>query len=233
MKRNIVLITLILIANSTFGQFIFPDLEYINIESSSMNGRFGLIEALDFQLINKPCSESTDCFKYGDPTILLGFWTLENHTKVELHYTEAPSDDATFIAVLNGKIILEEAGTTLHFKGNTLYVEGNANAYFDKKRKFQFINNEYLEVTQPFYHIGLKGKLNYPIQIYKSTDFKEKVASLPKDYEVEVLIGQTGGEYDELEKVLIKTEFGLVGWFNFKEVAFGESLIDGLYFHGD
>ena len=169
---------------------------------------------------------------YDDPTTLIGYWD-NDEMKIEFHYTEAPSDDPTFIAVLNGKIILEEVGSTLHFKENTLYIEGNANSYFDKKRKFQFIESRYQEVIQPFYHIGIEGNLNYPIQIYKTDKFLEKVAYLPKDYEIEVLMGKTGGEYNDLEKVLIKTEFGLMGWFNFKEVAFGKPLIDGLQYIGD
>jgi len=231
MKRLIILI--LLISNSVFAQFSFSDLQYINIEPSYLNGKFGFNKASKFQLINRFCNDSIDCYKYEDPTTLIGYWNVNDKNKIEFHYTEAPSDDPTFIAVFNGKIILEESGTTLHFKGNTLYIEGNANSYFDKKRKFQFIDNSYQEVNQPFYHIGIKGNLNYPIQIYKTDKFLEKVASLPRDYEVEVLIGQTGGEYNDLEKVLIKTEFGLIGWFNFKEVAFGKPLVDGLYYHGD
>ena len=224
---------MLLIANSAFAQFSFSDLHYIDIESSYLNGEFGFNKTSKFQLINKFCNDSIDCYKYDDPTTLIGYWNVNDKIKIEFHYTEAPSDDPTFIAVCNGKIILEEAGTTLHFKGNTIYIEGNANSYFDKKRKFQLIDNSYREVNQPFYHIGIKGSLNYPIQIYKTDKFLEKVAYLPKDYEIEVLIGQTGGEYNDLEKVLIKTEFGLIGWFNFKEVAFGKPLINGLYYHGD
>ncbi len=223
----------LLISNLTFGQFSFPDLEYIDIKSSYLGGKFGLKKALKFQLINKDCTDSMDCHKYDDPTTLIGFWELKDKTKIEFHYTESPSDDPTFIAVYNNKTILEEAGTTLHFKGKTLYIEGNANSYFDKKRKFQFVNNEYSEVPQPFYYIDLKGALNFPIQIYQTDKFLKKVAYLPEGYEIEVLMGQTGGELNELEKVLIKTEFGLIGWFNFKEVAFEKPMIEGLWYNGD
>ncbi|NOU61995.1 hypothetical protein [Marinifilum caeruleilacunae] len=231
MKR--ITFLLLLIANSTFAQFHFSDLQYVDIESSYLNGKFGFNKTSEFQLINKLCDDSMDCFKYYDPTTIIGYWPINDKTKIELHYTEAPSDDPTFIAIYKGKVILEESGSTLHFKGNTLYIEGNANSYFDKKRKFQFVNNSYQEVTQPFYYIGLKGNLNYPIQIYKTEQFKEKLAYLPKDYKIEVLMGKTGGEYDDLEKVLIKTEFGLIGWLNFKDIAFERPMVDGLYFHGD
>ncbi|KAB1155929.1 hypothetical protein F7018_11510 [Tenacibaculum aiptasiae] len=231
MKRLIIL--MLLITNSTFAQFSFSDLEYININSSYLNGKFGFKKNSKFKLINKFCNDSIDCYKYDLPTTLIGYWNVNDNIKIEFYYTEAPSDDPAFIAVYNGKIILEESGTTLHFKGNTIYIEGNANSYFDKKRKFQFIHNSYQEVNQPFYHIGVEGKLNYPIKIYKTDKFLEKVAYLPKGYEIEVLLGQTSGKYNDLEKVLIKTEFGLIGWFNFKEITFGKPLINGLHFHGD
>ena len=111
---------MLLIANSTFAQFSFSDLEYINIESSYLNGKFGVNKTSKFELINKFCNDSIDCYKYDDRTTLIGYWNINDKTKIEFHYTEAPSDDPTFIAVYNGKIILEEAGSTLHFKGNTL-----------------------------------------------------------------------------------------------------------------
>ena len=231
--KQITVFLLLLITNVAFAQFRFPDLKYIDIGSSHLNGKFGFKESSNFELVNKPCEESMDCYQYGEPTILIGYWKVDAKTKIEFHYTEGPSEDPAFMAIHNGEIILSEAGTTLHFKGRTLYVEGSANAYFDKKRKFQFTNNRYEEVKQPFYHIGVKGKLNYPIQLYQTDQFVKKLAYLPKGYEVEVLVGQTGGDYDGLEKVLIKTEFGLIGWFNFKEVSFGKPLMDELYYHGD
>lgn len=231
MKQTIIL--MLLMTNSALAQFSFSDLNYVNIELSNLDGRFGFKETLDFELVNKLCEDSDECFKYEDRTTLIGNWNVNDSTKVEIHYTEAPSDDPRFIAVLDGNVILEETGSILHFKGNILYIEGKANSFFDKKRKFQFVKNTFKEVNQPFYHIGIKGRLNFAIEIYQTDQFKKKLAALPKDYKIEVLVGQTGGEYNSLEKVLIKTEFGLVGWFNFKDIAFGQPLIDGLYYHGD
>lgn len=222
-----------LIVNIAHAQFSFPDLKYHEIKSSQMGGTFGYQASIDFQLINKPCSEKEDCHKYYDPTTIIGKLTLENKSIIEFHYTEAPSDDPTFIAIYNGKIILEEAGTTLHLKGKTLYLEGIANAYFDKKRKFKFSNNEFQEIKQAFYDISLKGKLNFPIDIYQTENFTNKVARLPEGYEVEIILGKTGGEYNDLEVILIKSKFGLLGWFDFKKISYGKPLIEGFHFNGD
>ena len=111
---------MLFIANSTFAQFSFSDLEYIDIESSYLNGKFGFRKTSKFQLINKFCNDSIDCYKYEDPTTLIGYWNVNDKTKIEFHYTEAPSDDPTFIAVYDGKIRLEAAGSTLHIKENKL-----------------------------------------------------------------------------------------------------------------
>ena len=198
-----------------------------------MGGTFGYPEAIDFQSINKNCSEINACTKYDDSTIYIGKLTLKNNTIIEFHYTEAPSDDPVFIAVYNDKVIFEEAGTTLHLKGETIYIEGIANSYFDKKRKFQFQNNEFQEVKQAFYNISFSGKLNFPIDIYQTENFTNKVASLPEGYEVEIVLGKTGGEYNDLEIILIKSKFGLLGWFDFENISFRKPIIDGFHFHGD
>ncbi len=231
--KKIFLTISFLAVNLTYGQFQFPDLKYIEIASSYLGGTFGYPESSNFQFINRSCSDIPDCYEYEDPTILVGRWKLDNNTSIEFHYTEAPSDDPTFIAVYSGKIILEEAGTTLHLKGDILYVEGNANSFFDKKRKFKLIDSAFQEVHQPFYHIGAKGNLNYPIEIYKDESYTDKIAVLPKGHNIDIILGKTGGEYDDLESILVKSEFGLLGWFNFKDVAFGEPIIDRFYYHGD
>lgn len=232
MKTLFYILTLLII-NCATAQFKFPDLTYLNIESSNLNGVFGFSKSLNFQVINKNCIEFKDCYQYEDPTTLIGKLNLDDNSVIEFHYTESPSDDPTFIAVKNKKVILESSGNRLHLKGKILYIEGVGNSYFDKKRKFQFDGLEFKQVRQPFYNIGVEGKLNFKIDIYETENFKNKVATLPKGYIIEIVLGKTGGEYDDLETILIKSEFGLLGWYNFKNISFGEQLIDGFYFHGD
>jgi len=233
MKKTL-LILIILCFNQIFSQHHYTDLKYVEIKSSYLNGTFGYPDSEKFELINNDCTELNNCYNYDDPLVHIGKWKLENEKCIEFYYTESPSDDPTFVCVYDNEIILEESGTTFHFKENkTAYIEGNANSYFDKKRKFKFKNNIFTEIIQPFYYIGMKGKLNFPIKLYETESFKNKVVVLPKDYEIEIILGKTGGKYNDLEKILIKSEFGLIGWFNFKEVAFGKPIIDELYYHGD
>lgn len=221
-----------LTTNFAYAQFEFADLKYIDIKTS-YGAKFGYSEAIDFQLINKYCSEINTCDEYEESSTYIGKLTLENKKSLEFHYSEGPSDDPTFIVFYKGEVILQAFGTTLHLKGKTIYIEGIANFYFNKKRKFQFINDEFQEIRQEFYDISVKGKLNFPIDIYQSEHFKNKVAHLPEGYQIEIVLGKTGGEYDDLEAILIKSEFGLLGWFDFKKIAYGKPLIYGFWFHGD
>jgi hypothetical protein len=46
-------ILMLLIANSTFAQFSFSGLGYVDIESSSLGRKFGFSKISKFQLINK------------------------------------------------------------------------------------------------------------------------------------------------------------------------------------
>ena len=195
----------------TYGQHKFSDLKYIDINNSFLNGKFGYPNTNKFNLVNKLCEDIEGCYDYGDPLTFIGTWT-KNSTKIDFYYTEAPSDDPFFVVVIDGKPVIEESGTTLHFKGSIVYIEGIANAYFNVKRKFQLNNNTFSEVKQPFYHIGIKGKLNFPIKLFATQGLKNKIASLPKGYEIEILLGLFGKNNYDLEKILIKSKFGLVGW---------------------
>ena len=232
--KNLILILLLNLIIPIVAQHKYPDLKYITIDKSYLNGEFGYPNSAKFKLVNRFCSDSKECYDYGDPITLIGNWNLSNGKYIEFYYKEAPSNDPTFIAVYNNEIILEEFGSTFHLKGKIAYIEGSANSYFDKKRKFKFDNEKYKEVKQPFYYINSEGRLNFPISIYETEEFINKVAQLPKGYKITILLGITGGEYNELQKILIKSEFGLIGWFDFKKLGYNnEPLIPYFYFNGD
>jgi hypothetical protein len=234
MKKTIIFIFFLSIyCHKILGQHNFPDLKYQNISKSYLGGKIGYNDFSNFELINKFCDENDNCFEYESAETLLGKFKLDSKSEIIFYYTEAPSDDPTFYAVLNGKMIFISAGKIIHIKGKTIYTEGIANSYINRKKKFVFEEGKYIEVKQPFYYVGLKGKLNHSISLFESENFHNKVASLPKGYDIEIIGGKIGGEYELLEKVLIKTEFGLVGWLNFKPFMNKEPLIDNFIFWGD
>ncbi|MEM6264018.1 MAG: hypothetical protein AAGI38_16005 [Bacteroidota bacterium] len=231
--KQLITICLCLMVNLVQGQFRFTDLIYEEVGSGGIGIQFGYPNSENFQYVNKWCDEPQDCFDYGEPTIFLGTWKRSGNSLIEFHFSEGPSADPTFIAIHQGRVIFAEGGNTFHIKGSTLYIEGSSNSYFDKKRKFILSDNTYREVAQPAYYIGAKGRLNYPISIFSDQNYTKKVASLPKGYEIEIVLGNTEEVYGSLRHLLIKSEFGLVGWFDFNGGALREPLIDGFIFMGD
>ena len=159
---------------------------------------------------------------------------LSENDYISYYFSNGSCLDPQLIAVYKEKIILITLGNTFHIKGKTIYVEGVSNSYFDKKRKYVFENNNFKEIRQPYYSVGMKGTLNVPIKIYQTTEYKNEIAVLPKGYEVEIILVETEGEYDFIKNVLIKTKFGLIGWFDFDKISLlNVELIDGFIYHGD
>lgn len=224
---------LLLVSSNSFCQHSFPDLKYTSVIKSSLGSKFGYLESLNFKLINKFCIDEERCYGFERDERLLGTLQLNNNQQIDFYYCEGPSADPTFYAVLNDEIIFKEFGKTLHLKGKTLYIEGKANSYFDKKRKFVYQNGQYNETIQPFYYIGIKGKLNHSIVIYQNEELINKVATLPIGYEIEIIGGKINTENQTLNKVLVKTKFGLLGWVNFNPFDLENPLLDNFRYSGD
>ena len=103
---------------------------------------------------------------------------------------------------------------------------------FDARKKYTIINEKLVETKQPFYYVGLKTKTLRPIKLYETTDLKNKVASLPVDYPVEILLStkafnSTKGLY------LVKTKFGLIGWAELIAGQYTDVDIEDLKYIGD
>jgi hypothetical protein len=226
------IISFTLITQISYSQHQFPHLKYVQI-SEYKNVQFGFPKSESFTLFNKLCSEIDSCLDYEEEHLVyIGEWKIDKQTALDIYFTAAPSDDHRFIVSMEDSIIFEENGTNLHlFKNNTLYVDGKSNEYFNKRRKFNFDNNFYKEVKQPLYFVGESGHLNFPISIFKSEEFKLKIATLPKNYFIEILLAKY--TKDELTHLLIKTDYGLIGWFDSNSVSLNKPLINEFRFFGD
>jgi len=106
-----------------------------------------------------------------------------------------------------------------------LYCRGHANTTYNKRKKYKLIEDQLVEVKQPYYHVGIRSEIIESIVLYTDKTLKEELAKLPKGAEVEVLL-------NEDEMFLVKTSFGLVGWWK-PESLYPKSPVPGLYFRGD
>jgi hypothetical protein len=145
-------------------------------------------------------------------------------------FDPGPSFDPVFkiYRVSNGK---EQEIKTI--PGEELIIPGNgdiysivlANEYFNKRRKYSLKGEALEEIKQPFYYVGLVSKTRMAIDLYADFDLVTKIAHLPEDSDIEVLINK---DYN----YLIKTPFGLLGWAQLRGGC-GEEAIKGLCYHGD
>jgi hypothetical protein len=172
------------------------------------------------------------CTGFEESDIMIGRFKLENNTFLNLYYIEGQSDDPQIIIEYNTKIILTAIGDKFHFRGESLYVEGYSNNLFNKKRKFIFENGKFNEVKQPLYFVGIKGKLKRNIKIYETKDLTSIVATLPKNYPIEIVMAEFI-ENDFSQYFLVKTKFGLMGLIKIEINDENGGLIDGFYFHLD
>jgi len=137
--------------------------------------------------------------------------------KCELFYSNRePEGISELYVVSNDSILFHEIGNTFHFKGNVVYVEGNNNDLFDKKRKYVYEDSGYKELKQPFYYVGIHGKLMKSIKIYQTQNFVKEVAILPNNYPIEIIAAYYKQDSPIVSSLLIKTKLGLVGWLPMK-----------------
>ncbi len=148
-----------------------------------------------------------------------------------IHFSWGPSDDPQYLIYKEGKE--KEApldvlyGYELYIPGNGyLYTAGHVNSFFDLRQKYKVEKDSIREIQQPYKYVGIKTALNKPITLFESIEYKNKIASLPKGAPVEVLV------YQEENHFLIKTSFGLVGWWEMDQHLRSE-IINELYFAGD
>ena len=118
-----------------------------------------------------------------------------------------------------------------------LVISGNGVIYtsghmgnFDVRRKFEFSNGKFVEVEQPYYYVGLKSRTLNTINIYQTKDCQKLIATLPKDYEIEILL--TENPFTP-ELYLVRTSFGLVGWAKLKAGQYESIDVEGLFYNND
>lgn len=196
-------------------------------------------------LINKYCKDlqkndpfytSVDDYDEGRILLLQMKIGVNNSETLAVLYSDGPSDDPNFIfSNNNGKQIESLSGTELYLPGNGyVYTTGHTNTSFNKKSKYYYDGNNFIEIKQPFYYIGLKTTTTKAITLYADKSQKEIVANVPINTEVEVLLAEYTQNFGGIEYFLVKTPFGLVGWIGFNTYNLIEGTpLKGIYFAGD
>lgn len=177
-------------------------------------------------------------FGFYDMIIMEFKLDVNNSESYLLRHTWGPSNDPSFSVhtASDGKCVGSVHGTQIFIPGNSsVYGQGVENACFNLKQKYAFINNKLEAVSQPYYYAGLKTKTQKTIKLYSDDAMTNVLATIPPKYDVEVLMAaadQKGGA--SMDKFLIKTSFGLVGWATVKTFGMPDEVdIKELQYLGD
>ncbi len=112
-----------------------------------------------------------------------------------------------------------------------IFTSGHANNMFNTRIIYKYENNTVAEIAQPYNYVGLKTKTKKDITIYEDINFTQKLAVVPNESPVEILLGKWNEEEDTW-KFLIKASIGFVGWWKLDDNYHSEE-IEGIFFAGD
>jgi hypothetical protein len=151
-----------------------------------------------------------------------------------------PSTDPGFTIFRNLEkpvMILSIGGVELYIPGNGfLYsVSGHYDNLFNHRRKFKYQSGRFVEVEQPFYYVGINTTTVAPVELLLAPQdsMQQIVASLPANYEVEVLLAKKEDDPNDERYFLVKTPLGLLGWVRITHQAYSGWPIEGIFMSGD
>lgn len=243
MKIRTLLLSIILVNFlTTHGQTksYFPNLTKVSIDTS-YKAYFGYDKSC--RLINKFCGtlDKKDPFYCSESSLVEGivvarYKTLMLKDSIDILFDRGMSDDPEFSVYKKGQKIMGRFSCVEFYinSSGVIYTSGHTNNMYNRKRKFQIQNDTIIEIKQPYNYVGLKGKTEKEIILYKDKEGADIVAQLPKGYEIEILLADaTTKDYNAELFYLVKTEFGLIGWLRLTGEDVYNGIVKGLYYAGD
>lgn len=200
MKLRTTLIGLTLIATQIVAAQTSEPFSYLNkIEIEGYKEKILHLNSNEATIINKKRSDlNKDDIFYaeeceGESMTLAAICRIENNSEQRYAIVYSTCPNPEFI-IYNSTNPDEIIGT---INSGHLYINGSGNIYssggegtFDVRKK-HIVNNSKLEhVQQPFYYVGLKSKTLNSVTIYQSKKLKTKIASLPANYDIEVVLSE-------------------------------------------
>lgn len=122
---------------------------------------------------------------------------------------------------------------------SSLIIPGNGSIYsidryyenFETRRKYSLKNGKIIEEKQPFYSVNLNSYALRPIDIYSDLELKNKLASIPANGRIEIILCTDSNSRSDI--YLVRTSFGLIGWAKLIAGQYQSVDVEGLYYNGD
>ncbi len=170
-----------------------------------------------------------------DQIIFLGSTKIsKNSNDFNVSITEGPSHDPTTILEYN----FNGQSNSFSFRAHCIIIPGTGFIYtidsergfFKEKRKYKFINGEFIEIKQPLNYIGSNSVSTVSIKLFESKNMKNEIGIIPKDSELLII----GGVFDNNDVFfLLQSKFGLVGWHKLQIFDIHNTSIKGIYGNPD
>jgi hypothetical protein len=218
----------------------FPTLTKVSIDTS-YKAYFGYDKSS--RLINKFCGtlDKKDPFYCSESSLIEGVVVARYKNQalkdsVNILFSGGMSDDPEFsVYTKSGRTMGRIACVEFYINSSgTIYTSGHANNMYNRRRKFQIQNDTILEIKQPYNYVGMKGKTQKDITLYKDMQGSDIVAQLPKGYEIEILLTDaTTKDYQIDHFFLVKTDFGLIGWLRLTNEDIYGAVLKDLFYAGD
>ncbi|GCC53316.1 hypothetical protein SanaruYs_35590 [Chryseotalea sanaruensis] len=137
-----------------------------------------------------------------------------------------------FEAALPNKIIGQIQAISLIIPGNgSLYSIDRCWENYITKRKHSIVEGKIMEDKQPFYSVDIKSYALRPIEIYADATFKDKMATIPINGKIEIIL--CTGSNSTSDIYLVRTSFGLLGWARLRAGQYQSVDVEGLFYNGD
>lgn len=207
----------------------FPGLATLKIsDGDSISGQHVSYDASFSKVINKAILHEE-----GAPDVTRLISTKldrEGKTSYFIDFDPGPSADPSFIVKdeKSGDPIGMIPADSLTIPGNGfIYARCRSNVMHTEQRKYGIHEGKLIEIEQPFSYVGLDSKAKVPLTLMAKKDGGEVIAKIPAGDALQVVIRD--GEH-----LLIKTQFGLVGWWKMNpSVMHDNAEIEGIYYAGD
>lgn len=243
--KKILSIALIMFTVQVFAQKPFPTLEEMTLGEISCGIDLSVklhydkndAELIGIKCIDLPQSHPMydDGMGGGNEVIMKVKVNRNVNTYYYVLFTTDPSCDPSF------RFVSESGEYTGSIDGYEIYITGSGSVYavqrvnaaYEMKKKYKLTDGKFTEVEPEFYQIGLKTKTLKMISLYSDEAMTKKLAVLPANYDIEVLLAKNSDQFSMKNKYLVKTAFGLVGWTNIEAQVQQSVEVDGIYWIGD
>ncbi|QJE95790.1 hypothetical protein [Luteolibacter luteus] len=207
----------------------FPGLATLKV--SDGDGPFAQQVAYDASLakvINKPILHEE-----GAPDVTRLISTKLDRTAKTSYFIDfdpGPSADPSYIVKdeKSGEPVGMIPADLIAIPGNGfIYARCRSNVMHTEQRKYGMVEGKLVEIEQPFSYVGLDSKAKVALTLTSKKDGGEEIAKIPAGDSLQVVIRDD-------EHLLIKTQFGLVGWWKMNpSVMHDNAEIEGIYYAGD